>query len=314
MSRAAELEAEAAAWLTRRMGEAWSEADQAELDAWFGRSTAHRVVYLRLEAALSRVDRLRAMPPTIGVLPRRPWRVSVWGAAAAAAVLLAVGLTSWPAAQRNAYETEIGGRETIPLADGSRIELNTDSRVRVAYNAAERQVVLDRGEVYFDVRHDDDHPFVVVVGGQRIVDLGTKFSVRRIGDEISVIVTEGRVRIEQAGGASRTIAAVNVEEGGVARVVRDEALVTHASAEVLNAALGWREGYLIFHETSLGEAAADFNRYNRTQLVIADSELASVPIGGRFRSGNLEGFVRLIEQGFGVSVERREAEIILTSR
>lgn len=316
MTRAAEIEAEASAWLARRDSEQWSLADQAALDAWLEHSTAHRVAFLRLEAALSRVDRLRALPSDSPATIEKPWfvRAPVWLAAAAAAVVLSIGVTTWRAEPRNLYETEIGGREMIPLADGSRIELNTDSRVRVAYNAEERQVVLDRGEAYFEVEHDEDHPFVVVVGDQRIVDLGTKFSVRRIGDEVSVIVTEGRVRIEQAGRASQTLAAVDVVEGGVARVAHDEALVTQASAETLDAALSWRDGYLVFRDATLGEAAADFNRYNRTQLVIADPELAAVPIGGRFRSDNLEGFVRLIEQGFGVRADRREAEIVLTAQ
>ena len=137
-----------------------------------------------------------------GVAPqeRRPL-LSRWRPAAMAAGLaLAVGLGSLVATQqlggRRVYATELGGHATVPLADGSKIELNTDTKLRAALAEEQRTVWLDRGEAYFEVSKDPNRPFVVMAGDRKVTVLGTKFSVRRDGDRVSVAVAEGKVRVD----------------------------------------------------------------------------------------------------------------------
>jgi transmembrane sensor len=145
------------------------------------------------------------------------------------------------------------------------------------------------------------------------VALGTKFAVRRDSGGVRVIVSEGRVRIERAG-ARQVVQSPPLARGAMAQTAGEEILVAHAGAASVSEALAWRRGYLVFRETTLGAAAADFNRYNRIQLVVADPDVAAIPIGGRFRAGNVEAFVRLIEQGFPVRAERRDETIVLRRR
>src|SRR5690606_85904 len=94
------------------------------------------------------------------------------------------------------YETQVGGRESVPLPDGSRVELNTDSKLRAAMTGEKREVWLERGEAYFEVKHDRMRPFVVWAGDRRITVLGTKFSVRRAGARVRVAVAVGRVQVD----------------------------------------------------------------------------------------------------------------------
>src|ERR1700722_18020756 len=123
--------------------------------------------------------------------------------AVAATVLLAIGFITYlalsPTGER--YSTPIGGIASVPLADGSHITLNTATQVHVELTPQERRIRLDDGEAFFEVAHDASRPFVVQVGNKRVIAVGTKFSVRRVGDDIRVVVTEGKVRVDSGSAA-----------------------------------------------------------------------------------------------------------------
>ena len=96
------------------------------------------------------------------------------------------------------FSTPVGGRQILTLTDGSRIELNTDTVLRVALGKDHRTVWLDKGEAYFQVKHDAARPFVIYTNGRRITDLGTKFLVRADQGRLEVALLEGRVRLDAA--------------------------------------------------------------------------------------------------------------------
>jgi transmembrane sensor len=271
------------------------------------------VAFLRLEAAWTKANRLRALG-SFTAEPKPSWtgRAAMPIAAALVAALgLGAALTlNWP--NREEFETAIGGHETIPLADGSKVELNTDSRLRVAAMDDQRRVILDKGEAYFEVAKDPARPFVVEAAGQRVTVLGTKFSVRIEDGEVRVAVTEGRVRVELP--AALHVAPVVLTPGGVANSGAGGVLVSAKAVPQVEESLSWRSGMLIFRNATLAEAAADFNRYNRTKLVMSDAELGRIQIGGSFRATNLDGFVRLLERGFDVRATRQGDTIVLAKK
>ncbi len=175
-----------------------------------------------------------------------------------------------------------------------------------------REVWLDRGEAYFEVAHAANRPFVVHAGSRTITVLGTKFSVRRDGNRVIVSVLEGRVRVDrsdvrgQDNGESASSATIT--GGDVALADGASTLVTASSAERVQHALSWREGMLMFDQSTLADAAAEFNRYNRRQIIIADPQTASIRIGGTFRATNVDVFVRLLREAYGLRIEVRGDE------
>ncbi len=232
---------------------------------------------------------------------------------AAAAVLLTTaigfGWIGWP--HDSSYRTAVGGVEAVPIQDGSTVTLNTDSGIRVAVTETERRVDLEKGEAFFEVAKDPKRPFVVRAGAARIIAVGTKFSVRREADDVRVIVTEGRVRVEHAGPRQRAQTTL-ISAGSVALAGESGVLVEdRALAEVVDR-LSWRHGFVIFHDTPLADAVAEFNRYNTRQIVIENGALESIRIGGTFRTGNVEAFVRLLSEGFPITVDESEDRIILS--
>ncbi len=314
MGGAAEIEQRAATWLARREEPDWSVADQAALDAWLAQATAHRVAYLRLESVWRRADRLAALAsPGAPAKRGRAWFPVRMAAGLAMAAALGAGLmVLGPDLGRRSYATELGGHATIPLKDGTRLELNTDTRVRTDIAKDHRAVWLDRGEAYFEVAHDASRPFVIYAGSRKLTVLGTKFSVRRTGDGIELAVVEGRVRVDPARPAPRLRPAV-ATRGAIVIAKGDSTLLAPPSPQRVANELSWRQGMLVFDQSSLSDAVAEFNRYNAKKLVVTDAAAGSIRIGGSFEAQNIDAFARLLEQGFGLKVETQGDEITISS-
>lgn len=337
--RSEEIEARAAQWLARRDGSDWTDQDELALEQWLDESTAHMVAFVRLETAWTEAKRLRALAGGVGpgkvpavaewqltrffdpassVMTHPPANrgalrgVSLWAMAATVLIAIAVGLVRiWPAG--TSYSTPVGGLASVSMSDGSNVTLNTDSRVRLDVTKAQRVVELQQGEAFFDVARDPSRPFIVTAGSKRVVALGTKFSVRRDGNELQVFVTEGRVRVEDvASTMSEQAASLVLSAGSLARAEGDALLVQQKPVPEIERQLSWRTGYLVFRDTPLAEAVAEFNRYNSQQLLIDDTRVAEIRISGKFRPTQYEAFGRLMQEGFAVRMHRVDGNIVLS--
>ncbi|MEJ1964481.1 MAG: FecR domain-containing protein [Gammaproteobacteria bacterium] len=244
-------------------------------------------------------------------------------ALAAALCVLAIGgayLYTAAPFSGDRYSTPIGGVTSVPLKDGSSITLNSASMVRVQLSETERRIDLTQGEAFFEVAKDPARPFVVHAGNRRVIAVGTKFSVRRDGDDVRVVVTEGVVRFEDtqahaaiSGAGKAGIAEVSrLTAGAVVRAAGDNTIVRTTSLPEAEDLLSWRSGYVVFHETALADAVAEFNRYNERRIVIRDPQIAAIRLTGKFRSNNFEVFVRLLEESFPIHAQRLPDQIILS--
>ncbi len=307
--------ARAADWHDRRERGDWSEADQIALDAWLAASPAHVVAYLRVDAAWQRADRLSALkqsPPENAHGARRRFKFRFGSFAAGFGVLTVLGIAAavYPWSPREqVYATAIGGHKTLTLDGGSQIELNTNTVLRVSMNGAPRKVFLDKGEAYFQIRHDASHPFVVMVAGHRVTDLGTKFAIRNETGHVRVTMVQGRV---QFGGADNSVRPATLTPGDVLVATGDAVSVTRKQVAKLTAELGWRQGVLVFDSTALSDAVNEFNRYNRTKLVVADSAAARMPIDGKFRAHDVTAFTFLVQSVLGLHVTNHGDETVIS--
>lgn len=251
--------------------------------------------------------------------------------AAAAALMLAVGWwTLRPASSADVhYATTAGGYERIMLADGSVLELNGGTAAAVTYTPTARRVRLERGEAHFTVAKNPARPFWVEAGGVAVRAVGTAFNVRLGARDVEVLVTEGKVSVSKAAGPALIAAPLAAAEPRrspdtfltanertiipTLRATTSTLLVSppaprveHVAPEVIRDALAWQGPRLVFVDTPLAEVVAQFNRRNTLQLVLADPALATLPVGGSFRPENVEAFVRLLESGGDIAVERTD--------
>lgn len=312
------VEKAAATWVLR-IEDGLSPDDQAHLEAWLDEAAEHRIALWRLQHGWEKSDRLAALrspPGPDDFTARRTahWRIfglpARFVALAASLVLaLGVGLLAWP--RPDVVETLRGEQRQIAMPDGSRLDLNTQTRLRTAISDNRRQAWLDEGEVYFSVAHDPDRPFIVHMGDRTVQVLGTRFTIRRHGDDVRVVVEEGVVRLDDRN---------NVEHGSLVLRAGDvviaegvSVLRRHENETDIAAELAWRQGLLVFDQVTLNEAAREFNRYNEAQIVIGDAETGSVRIGGTFEADNVEVFLRLLQSAYGLQIDDQGQTVIISN-
>ncbi len=256
---------------------------------------------------------------------------------AAAAVVALAALGWWrsarPQPSAQIYATSAGGYERVVLADRSVVELNANSEVRVDLLPQARRVALVRGEAHFTVAHDTARPFIVSAHGVAVRAVGTAFNVRLAPTSVEVLVTEGKVSVSEVERVDPDALAASADPKPTRwgqRVpppdtllsANERTLITFAvpkssppvlpapvvepvAPEAIREALSWQERKLAFSDTPLRDVVAQFNRRNRTQLLLGDPALAERPVGGTFAADNVEGFVRLLEGSGSITVERR---------
>jgi transmembrane sensor len=271
---------------------------------------------------------------------RRRWAIPL--AAAAAVVLAIVGGLTWRAYERTGwheYATDFGGLSRIVLDDGSVVNLNTNSLMRVQLTPELRHIVLERGEALFKVAHDKNRPFDVEAGNTTVRAVGTEFSVRvrepagaaSGAKDVEVLVKEGRVAIDPPKKNAKPIERAEALPPSMSTLSAGEAVTITAKrvnteppqmqvqkvAEVdVDRKLSWTEGRLWFERQTLKDVVAEFNRYNRRQMVIADPAIENLRIGGGFEATDPESFIAALEKTLGVrafpspSSDGDEAEVI----
>lgn len=276
---------EAAAWLARLQRDDVSEGDGLAFESWLAASPQNRPAYQaalavwhEFDAAAQAVQVELASPArrratTQG--PSRRWLVGAGGvgiAASLAAVVLPT-VSSGPAIQ--ALVTQRGQRQRFTLADGSTVDLNAETRLRVMFERSERRVALDEGEAIFDVVSDKSRPFTVAAGGRLVRVVGTQFDVRNRQGALSVTVARGKVEVRPSTSGDRVYALTPGQRLDVSATGVEQAQFVDP-AETFS----WRAGRLVYRGEPLSEVVADLNRQFPEQIDIGDPELGRIPITG----------------------------------
>lgn len=282
---------QAASWIAR-LGTRTISLDTIHEFARWREDPANAEAYRRVEQLWSRSGELADDPDIQAALEqaqrRRPRRfgakqIAAAGLATALAASLAVGAFFWQI--RDTYATEIGEQRSLQLADGSRVRLDTASKIRVRFTEGERRIELAEGQAFFEVAHNPARPFVVSTSDASVTAVGTVFEVRRVGSETRVVLVSGAVDVAQA-----------ATKGAPQRLLPNQQTAIKlgkAKVSTVNAdtATSWTDGELTFVDTPLVEAVAEVNRYLAAPIVLDAPAAESTPINGVFRSGDRTAFV-----------------------
>lgn len=320
---------EAAAWVVRLHGPQRSPQLEEGFRRWLAAEPEHARQFERVTDIWDASTRVA----TSG-LPRvrTRWRgspVRAWAAAVSLAVAALAILFFFSGLFRSGveYRTGIGAPRVVQLRDGSRVSLDADTVVRVAYGETERRVRLESGRAYFQVRHNPSWPFVVVAGRHQITDIGTAFMVRHRSGRTAVTLLEGRVavssRSRESGGSARISAA---GAPGLAAGGPTQAIVLTAGQRLTFAAgppqldrprlddvTAWVRREIVLNDTPLPRVVADLNRYDPMRLVIADPQVARLHVSGIYHTGNNREFAILLAKLYGIQFAERGEHITLSS-
>ncbi len=336
------IQARAAAWWALRDG-GWTEAEQGRFAQWLDEDPRHAESFRRLEMTWRRLNGLkqlrpensfapdpdllapissrseRAQPARMLCFPAPAWLFSVGVTAAAfmIAFLTFAAPKLAPARSGDAYETPLGGFARVTLTDGSVMEMNADTAVRVAFEKSERRVFLERGEAHFTVARDVRRPFWVESDRFAVRAVGTAFDVRRSSQGIEVLVTAGRVKLAGLQGEknTRTDLSQDILGAGWRAILmsqqRGGPRLQKLSGPQMRSLLSWQSSRLSFVEMPLGEVVEEFNERNEVQIQIGDSDLANLSVGGSFAADNVDSFIRLFTSNGDIVAERATPGVIV---
>jgi len=301
-------------------------AERAAFEEWLNESELHRHAFKKVASVWGRMDVLKGLAelfpfelmhtPTELEKPRYTYLKPAIAACFAAIVGFGAFLYSssnggFLVPEESAFSaqivTAVGEIEKIDAADGSIITVNTDSSLSVSMDDKAREVRLEKGEAYFEVEHDPERSFDVLVNDTIVRAIGTAFSVQKDGDEIQVIVTEGVVEILDKVSGNKSLSRVTEREllhpGQLIELNSNEEIeVKDLAIEELGRQHTWREGMLVFDGESLVEVVAEFSRYNNIQMDIIDDSIRDIRVGGYFNSSDVAGMLNALEGNFGVKV------------
>jgi transmembrane sensor len=198
------------------------------------------------------------------------------------------------------FATAMGERRTVTLPDGSSIELNGRSQVRVNFERRQRTVELQQGEGMFSVARDADRPFVVQAGAGQVTVTGTRFDVLREGDQARIAVESGHVRVQGA----NPDAAVNLT-AGLGTVVDAQGQVAAAEPVNTRTLTAWRRGQLVFEDATLGEVAAQVSRYRDKPVHVSSPAIARLRLSSVFKTDDTDALLKALPQILPVAVRAR---------
>jgi transmembrane sensor len=338
----AQILEEAAEWLIEFSAGGVDAGARQRFDSWLRTSPEHVRAYLELlpiweEGALPpphpdagpdalialarSTDNIVPLPAKAGEtsqpaassaarLPRR--RTAI--AASAVLACVAGGTLAWLMLVHNPpYTTQVGEQRSIALPDGSMIELNARSSVRVRFTSNERTVDLLEGQALFHVAKDNVRPFIVASDGTRVRAVGTEFDVYRKKTSTTVTVLEGRVTVARAAAEGIPPPTGQLSSSSILLSSGEQVTVTASATPRptranLAAATAWTQRRLVFDASTLADVVEEFNRYNAHRLVIRDAPLESFPISATFSSTDPASLVRFLQAQPGISVVEMDDE------
>ena len=295
--------AEAAAWLSRLQHSPVPDATQAGFQAWLSEDETNEITF---ENATLVWDILpgavkQGMSDSLSRTQYRPMAGRM--AALTACLLFVCAFGAFYFLTNKApltYSTVKGQQMSVVLSDQSRVTLNTDSFVEIAFSDHERLVRLIRGEAMFEVAKDPKHPFVVDTGANQIRDLGTTFVVRKDERQTSATLIEGRVEVFRDTEDAPVRLAVLTVGQRITITGGTKIAIDYPSQDAVTA---WTTGQVLFEDELLGDAIEELNRYGNMQLEVDDPTIASLHISGDFTTRDPAEFARAVAALYHLRLE-----------
>ena len=236
-------------------------------------------------------------------------------AAAASALLVGTGymvsseLHPQPALSALSISAPSGQTASMMLSDSTTVWLNSNSELQVADGAKGERTVSLRGEAFFDVAKDPDHPFVVKCGQRNIRVLGTSFNVSSYSPEhFAIDLLTGKVEMSDGNGFTCTLSPMERLEFNDGKYSKTQIGSTEER--------GWMDGFYHFSDISLRDVIRSIGNYYNVTIGFADPSLADLRCSCTFRKEDSLGHILSVickaykgELGYRISSDGSSAVI-----
>lgn len=310
-----------AARLLARLNSAPTAQDEDEIGAWIEADPRHAVAFARAEAAWDAAERLKSaaaevnLPPLATIVSEEQQRrlsrnIMIAAAVAVALFIVAAIVTVRTFSGIDRYETGVGEIRDIALIDGSTLHLNSDSEAEVRFTDIGRKVRILKGEASFDVAHDKGRPFDVEVRSAIIRAVGTAFNIRMRPSVVELTVTQGTVTVHSGNDVQQQVSA-----GSGAVIQPRNIALTRLGPKLIDQRTAWRDQMVELDGETIEQAASEFNRYRRAPILIGDTRVSSLRVGGRFRITDSREFLSALQMSLPIrAVNGEDGSVMLLYR
>lgn len=329
-SPSAAARADAAVWVARLHGPNRTKEVEAGLRRWLADDPQHPVAFEMMTETWEKSARLRRRPiervaswEAVGFRLRFSYAAS---AIVATAVVAVIGTLFY--LHSDVITTGVGEFRTLTLQDGTRVFMDSSTRLSVHYETAQRQVRLQSGEAFFEVTNNPRRPFVVEASGHLIRDLGTQFDVRSDAQGLAVTLVEGKVAVSPLsatpdGGALRDAsgnpspaAVLPLEQRAFALSAGERLTFTSTGASridhpPLGIVTAWERGQVVLDNTSLPDAVTEMNRYSHQKIVLQGAAAGHIRVSGVFQAGDSQNFAAAVARTYHMTTSQQGETIIL---
>ena len=339
-----EIHQQACEWVSR-IDRGLSAEEQKDIASWCQQSDVHRAMLFEIAELWDHLSSLNELSGLFPLREKEPAQRNLfsettrWAVAASFAMAIVLGGT-WLANQHglvdhtlaehqmnqsDTIETIIGQQKPVSLPDGSVVHLNTNSQINIDFSENQRNIELVRGEAHFDVAHDEQRPFIVQAGENKVTAVGTAFNIQLENEgHFELLVTEGKVLVQDVAQVTMTDEHP-LEQQGLLMVSGEKAVISTQASEPVNIPLdqvqkdlAWQQGMLVFQGESLSEALHEVSRYTSISFTISDEQIKQRRVAGYFKAGDIDGLLFALKNNFGIEhvkqannrIELRSAEQI----
>lgn len=322
--------ADAAVWVARLHGPNRTKEVEAGLRRWLADDPQHPAAFEMMTETWEKSARLRRRPiekvaswEAVGFRLRFSYAAS---AIVSTAVVAVIGTLFY--LHTDVIATGIGEFRTLTLQDGTRVFMDSSTRLSVHYEKAQRQVRLVSGEAFFEVTKNPRRPFIVRASGHLIRDLGTEFDVRSDAQGLAVTLVEGKVTVSPLsagpdggalGDASGNFSpptllppqprAIALSAGE--RLTFTSTGVSRIDHPPLGIVTAWERGQVVLDNTSLADAVAEMNRYSHQKIVLQDAAASGIRVSGVFQAGDSQNFAAAVARTYHMRASPHGEAIIL---
>ncbi len=319
------------ALIAREIAGGLTAAEKAELEAWLQEAPANRAYYEAMRQTWDLTanaydnmpepdiasnwerfqEKMTAPSPLRVVVKRR----NTWRLAAAAIVVIAVAGLVFTLLRQNSSTTVVtadNDKKEITLPDGSRVFLNRNSEIRYDEGFASKHRTLKlKGEAFFDVQPNADHPFTVDAGTSHTKVLGTSFVIKAYENKpVQLRVVTGTVAFS---GSRHTQDALVLSAGSGAILQHDKA--PQAVKEADPNFLAWKENHLVFNHVPLYKTLHTLEDYFNVKFVVADSSLLNIDFyASGFDNPRLQEVLNVIMVAANVKITEERKGVYTVSR
>lgn len=306
------IDEEAALWFMRQHSQQLSAEQSKQFAIWLHASPEHAKAYDAIAGVWRDFD-LMPRPQQSITPPKKRFFWRLWRplgntlAALSIVAVLCLPYSHLPSILLNNMTLAATNMpKEVTLSDGSKLFLNHNTRIRVAYKTETRQLYLDEGSAYFKVKSNPYRPFIIQADQRQIQVVGTEFEVERDKQQVAVQVSQGIVSFKT--GKDQKASYLYAGDSAVSSAINSQVKIDKiAPLDVAR----WRFGEFSFTDKPLADVLAELKNYSTAQIELSPPSLAQSKISGRINLRQPEQFFQALPMLLPVEVVYRDKNNIL---